>query len=277
MKSAAWRGEIVSTRDIFTFTYKGEGRDGFLEGTFEPSRLRPDLAAKAAQYGLEKQLLEFVGITGLHSVKINMTNQIVLLLFAISVVLGLTLLWVRRADRRRQFVQQRLHAITVGKDETKPAPRLSLLRRAASPTAVFQLPRKFRAWLDTAFEATGNRIGLLHLIIAGLIAAIIVILFASRILGLNPVLVMLLGGYGSGSGTSCFYSASRNPATRAVFLMCSRTLLIWSGEPSRPDCRSMRHWQWRDARLPIQLVVNCAVLSIRCKLVFRWSMHAAGI
>jgi pilus assembly protein CpaF len=55
-------GEIVSTRDIFTFQYKGEGRDGYLEGSFEPSRLRPDLAAKAAHYGLEKQLLETVGI-----------------------------------------------------------------------------------------------------------------------------------------------------------------------------------------------------------------------
>jgi pilus assembly protein CpaF len=55
-------GEVVSTRDIFTFQYKGEGRDGYLEGTFEPSKLRPDLAAKAAQYGLERQLLEAVGI-----------------------------------------------------------------------------------------------------------------------------------------------------------------------------------------------------------------------
>ncbi len=61
-------GEIVSTREIFTFKYNGEGRGGFIEGIFEPSRLRPDLAAKAAQYGLEKQLLESVGITGLHSV-----------------------------------------------------------------------------------------------------------------------------------------------------------------------------------------------------------------
>jgi pilus assembly protein CpaF len=55
-------GEIVSTRDIFTYKQRGEGRDGFIEGTFEPSRLRPDLAAKAALYGLEKQLLESVGI-----------------------------------------------------------------------------------------------------------------------------------------------------------------------------------------------------------------------
>jgi pilus assembly protein CpaF len=56
-------GEIVSTRDIFTFQYQGENRDGRIEGAFEPSRLRPDLAAKAAQYGLEKQVLSSVGIT----------------------------------------------------------------------------------------------------------------------------------------------------------------------------------------------------------------------
>jgi pilus assembly protein CpaF len=56
-------GEIVSTRDIFTFQFQGENRDGIIEGTFEPSRLRPDLAAKAAQYGLEKQLLSSVGIS----------------------------------------------------------------------------------------------------------------------------------------------------------------------------------------------------------------------
>src|SRR6266446_2270121 len=56
-------GEIVSTRDIFTFQFQGENRDGLIEGTFEPSRLRPDLAAKAAQYGLERQLLSSVGIS----------------------------------------------------------------------------------------------------------------------------------------------------------------------------------------------------------------------
>ena len=56
-------GEIVSTRDIFTFNFKGENRDGIIEGAFEQSKLRPDLAAKAAQHGLEKQLLSSVGIT----------------------------------------------------------------------------------------------------------------------------------------------------------------------------------------------------------------------
>ena len=55
-------GEIVSTRDIFTFKYAGE-RGGHIEGIFEPSRLRPDLAVRAAQHGFERQLLEAVGIT----------------------------------------------------------------------------------------------------------------------------------------------------------------------------------------------------------------------
>jgi pilus assembly protein CpaF len=55
-------GEIVSTRDIFNFKYTGE-RGGFIEGIYEPSRLRPDLTVRAAQHGLERQLLEAVGIT----------------------------------------------------------------------------------------------------------------------------------------------------------------------------------------------------------------------
>jgi tight adherence protein B len=124
-----------------------------------------------------------------------MTNQIILLLFALPVVTGLALLWAMRADSRRQFIQQRLHAITVGKADS--VVRLSLhrrVRRAASPTAVFQFQHKIRVWLDAAFESTGNRIGLLHLIIAGSIAAIIAIGFADRILALQSVLVMLLSG-----------------------------------------------------------------------------------
>ena len=54
-----------------------------------------------------------------------MTNQIILFLFALPIVTGLGLMWEMRADRRRQFVQQRLHAITVGTGD-KSAPRLSL-------------------------------------------------------------------------------------------------------------------------------------------------------
>ena len=59
---AGMEGEIITTRDLFTSVQHGEGRDGRLQGIFEPTRLRPDLAVRAAQYGIEKQLLETVGI-----------------------------------------------------------------------------------------------------------------------------------------------------------------------------------------------------------------------
>jgi pilus assembly protein CpaF len=55
-------GEIITARDLFVFQHGGEGRDGRLQGTFEPTRLRPDLVVRAAQYGVERQLLEAVGI-----------------------------------------------------------------------------------------------------------------------------------------------------------------------------------------------------------------------
>jgi tight adherence protein B len=122
-----------------------------------------------------------------------MTNQIFLLILAITVLFGTTLLLVMRAERRRQFVQDRLHAITAGEDVGESSPRLALYRKARSPYAPFQFHRKIKARLDAAFEATGNRIGLLHLIIAGLTGAIIVIPFASRILALNLALVMVIG------------------------------------------------------------------------------------
>lgn len=139
-----------------------------------------------------------------------MTNPIILLLLASPVVSGLLLLLMVRSDRRRQFVQRRLHAVTRGKDNREPVPRLSLVRRATSPSAVFQLPRKFRVWLDAAFESTGNRIGLLHLIIAGLIAAIIVVLFVSRILALNPVLVILFGGVTAAAAPFLLFSIAQS-------------------------------------------------------------------
>jgi tight adherence protein B len=47
--------------------------------------------------------------------------------------------------------------------------------------------------LNTGFEAAGNRIGLLHLLITGLISAILVIVFASRLLAVNPAFLMPLG------------------------------------------------------------------------------------
>jgi len=116
-----------------------------------------------------------------------MTNYLLLL----PVLTGVLLLLVMRSDRRRQFVAQRLTAMTVEQTSSEPAPS-SLVRKlhATSPNVIFRL---LGARIDAAFEAAGNRVGLLHLLVAALISAVIVIGFASRILDLNPGLVMLLG------------------------------------------------------------------------------------
>jgi tight adherence protein B len=122
-------------------------------------------------------------------------NPLVILLCAIAGICGLVYAWVSRADRRRQLVQQRL--LSLVPVETEPTLRLTLpgrIRRAAHKSTAFQFYQKIRGLLDSAFEASGNRIGLTHLIIAGAVAAFIAIGFTSRILMLNPTLVTLLGG-----------------------------------------------------------------------------------
>jgi tight adherence protein B len=116
-------------------------------------------------------------------------NPVFLLL--LPVLFGIIWWWVARNDRRQQFVQQRLTKLTAD-DISEPEP--SLVRKLHhAPTVVVQLPRKFGAILNIAFEAAGNRVGLLHLLIAGLISAILVIVFASRLLAVNPALLMPLG------------------------------------------------------------------------------------
>jgi tight adherence protein B len=120
-------------------------------------------------------------------------------LLLLPVLTGLVWLLVARSERRQQFVQQRLTKLTA-EDDSEPAP-LSLVRKLrGAPIAIFQLPRKFTAMLSAAFEAAGNRIGLLHLLIAGLVSAIIVIAFASRVLALDPAFVMPLGLMAAAAG-----------------------------------------------------------------------------
>jgi pilus assembly protein CpaF len=61
---AGMEGEIITMRDLFTFDYQGERRDGTIDGQFQPSRLRPDFTSRAARYGLDRELLEVVGVGG---------------------------------------------------------------------------------------------------------------------------------------------------------------------------------------------------------------------
>jgi tight adherence protein B len=72
--------------------------------------------------------------------------------------------------------------------------------RAVSPglaNGLF-LPQALRARLDAAFLAAGNSIGILHLLITSLIAAIISIALTSRILVLNPSLTIAAAGVAAG-------------------------------------------------------------------------------
>jgi pilus assembly protein CpaF len=51
-------GEVITTQDLFTYEFHGEGGDGRLLGEFKPSGLRPHFAPRAAYFGLDRALLD---------------------------------------------------------------------------------------------------------------------------------------------------------------------------------------------------------------------------
>jgi tight adherence protein B len=107
-------------------------------------------------------------------------------LLLLPVLAGLLLWWVSRRERRRTFVQQRLNSLTQrGVSEAAPSVRRTI-------QASF-IPGNLRTRLDAAFEATGNRIGPLHLAAAGLLTTVIVVGFSKLVMGFNPGLVTLFG------------------------------------------------------------------------------------
>jgi pilus assembly protein CpaF len=59
---AGMEGEIITARELFTFRYIGEKRDGTIDGIFESTRMRPDFISRAARYGLDRELLDVLGI-----------------------------------------------------------------------------------------------------------------------------------------------------------------------------------------------------------------------
>ncbi len=54
-------GEIITTQDLFTFQFEGEGEDGTIRGSFNSSGLRPHFTPNAAYFGLDKRLMEAMG------------------------------------------------------------------------------------------------------------------------------------------------------------------------------------------------------------------------
>lgn len=49
-------GDIVTTQDLFTFEYHGEGKDGILLGGFKAAPVRPYFSKRAAYFGLDRAL-----------------------------------------------------------------------------------------------------------------------------------------------------------------------------------------------------------------------------
>jgi pilus assembly protein CpaF len=57
-------GDVITARDLFTFEYRGDNRDGRIDGVFEPSRVRPGLIARASAFGLGAEMLQAMGLPG---------------------------------------------------------------------------------------------------------------------------------------------------------------------------------------------------------------------
>jgi len=53
-------GEIITTQDLFTFQFQGEGTDGKLKGSFQSSGIRPAFLPRAEYFGLDRALLEVI-------------------------------------------------------------------------------------------------------------------------------------------------------------------------------------------------------------------------
>jgi pilus assembly protein CpaF len=60
---AGMEGDVITVRDLFTFRCQSVKRDGGMDGTFATTRMRPDLVLRAARHGLDKELLDCLGIT----------------------------------------------------------------------------------------------------------------------------------------------------------------------------------------------------------------------
>ncbi|MDB5359878.1 MAG: putative type secretion system protein [Rhodospirillales bacterium] len=60
MEVVGMEGDVITTQDLFTWQYQGEGPDGKLRGTFKGGGIRPHFLPRAEYYGLDRALLEIV-------------------------------------------------------------------------------------------------------------------------------------------------------------------------------------------------------------------------
>ena len=60
---AGMEGDIITTRELFAFHYRGD-RNDTIEGEFMSTRMRPDFVGRAARYGFGNSLLAALDIGG---------------------------------------------------------------------------------------------------------------------------------------------------------------------------------------------------------------------
>ncbi|HTE98746.1 MAG TPA: CpaF family protein, partial [Bradyrhizobium sp.] len=53
-------GDIITTQELFTYQFQGEGSDGKLRGSFASSGIRPAFLPRAEYFGLDRALLEVI-------------------------------------------------------------------------------------------------------------------------------------------------------------------------------------------------------------------------
>ncbi|HEV2303555.1 MAG TPA: CpaF family protein, partial [Stellaceae bacterium] len=60
MEVVGMEGDVITTQDLFTFQFQGEGPEGKLQGKFVSNGVRPNFLPRAEYYGLEKALIEVI-------------------------------------------------------------------------------------------------------------------------------------------------------------------------------------------------------------------------
>src|SRR5205085_6744386 len=137
-------------------------------------------------------------------------SQLLLSVLGAVILLGAALFAAQRADRHRESRQQRLRAlVAVGPSEDEPV--LSLRRQLSRGTVRdFFLLSALWARLEAALAATGDRIGLPHLAVTGLIAAGLAGGCAAAVMGVGAALVPFVGAAGGRGAAALLLWRARN-------------------------------------------------------------------
>ena len=54
-------GDVITTQELYSYKFEGEGADGLLRGRFESAGMRPAFTPRAEYYGLDRLLVEAIG------------------------------------------------------------------------------------------------------------------------------------------------------------------------------------------------------------------------